>query len=45
VSYGKIQIEGKLWRWDEGMQTIRDNEGKAWEDRGEGQMGGEGKGG
>jgi len=43
VSYGKIQIEGKLWRWDEGSQTIKDNESRVWENQGEGQIGGEGK--
>jgi len=43
VNYGKIQIEGKLWRWDEGIQTIKDNEGRVWENQGEGQIGGEGK--
>jgi len=45
VSYGKIQIEGKTWKWDEGIQMIKDNEGRVWGNQGEGQMGEGGKAG
>jgi len=37
VSYGKIQIEGKWWRWDENEQTLKDEEGRAWRSQEEGE--------
>jgi len=30
ISYGRIQIEERWWRWDESEQTLKDNKGRAW---------------
>jgi len=27
---GKIQIEGKWWKWEEDEEILRDGEGKVW---------------
>lgn len=35
VSYGKIQIEGKWWKWEEEEERLRDNEGLIWKEQGE----------
>ena len=35
VKYGKIQIEGKWWKWEEDEEILRDNEGKVWKRKGE----------
>jgi len=36
VGYGKIQIEGKWWRWEEDEEILKDGEGKVWNTQGEG---------
>lgn len=30
VNYGKIQIEGKWWRWEEEEEMLKDNKGRVW---------------
>lgn len=35
VGYGKIQIEGVWWRWDEEEKILRDRQGKIWRGQGE----------
>lgn len=35
IGYGKIQIEGKWWMWEEEEEVLRDNEGKIWKKEGE----------
>ncbi|CAL1671609.1 unnamed protein product [Lasius platythorax] len=45
VGYGKIQIDGKWWRWEEEEERLRDDEGKIWREQGEKREGeGNGKG-
>jgi len=38
ISYGKIKIEGRWWRWDEYEQTLKDKKGRTWRCQGEGEM-------
>lgn len=47
VGYGKIQKEGKSWKWDEEEGRLRDSRGKVWdgqrkEKRGRGKIRGKG---
>lgn len=37
VSYSKMQIDGKWWRWVEDEERLKDEEGRIWEEQGEGQ--------
>lgn len=37
LGYGKIQIEGRWWKWEEEEEVLRDNEGNIWREQGEGQ--------
>ncbi|XP_011883569.1 PREDICTED: uncharacterized protein PF11_0207-like [Vollenhovia emeryi] len=34
LRYGRIQIEGKWWRWDEDEEVIKDGEGTIWKEKG-----------
>ncbi|KAM0727873.1 hypothetical protein ACS0PU_005342 [Formica fusca] len=35
VGYGKVQINGIWWKWNEGEEELRDGEGRGWKDQGE----------
>lgn len=44
ISYGKIQIEGEWWVWDEVERVLKGRGGKNWEEQGEVKEGTVGKG-
>lgn len=45
VGYGKIQIDGKWWRWEKEEERLRDEEGRIWREQRETKEGkGSGKG-
>ncbi|XP_011858385.1 PREDICTED: golgin subfamily A member 6-like protein 22 [Vollenhovia emeryi] len=33
LRYGRIQIEGKWWRWDEEEEVLKDEEGRIWKEK------------
>lgn len=38
VRYGRINIEGRWWKWDEREERLVNGEGKSWMEEGEGEV-------